>query len=81
MNKKDKILKDISLRLHIPLVVVKKIVESQFEFIHDVIKNGDRTDPDTLKNIQVAYFGKFAVKQSKLDFYKKLKDDRTEGDD
>jgi hypothetical protein len=81
VNKKDKILKDISLTCYIPLEVVKKIVSSQYEFIHDVIKGGDRDNPDTLKNINVQYFGKFAVKNSKREFYKKLKDDRTEGID
>lgn len=79
MTPKDKILKDISLSFYIPLEVVKEIVGSQFDFIHEVIKGGDRTEPDTLKNINVTHLGKFAVKPSKIKFYEKLKDDRTKG--
>lgn len=78
MTEKDKILKDISLRLYIPLEVVKECVSAQFDFIHKIIKEGDRTDPDTLKNINVTHLGKWAVKPSKIKFYNKLKDDRTE---
>jgi hypothetical protein len=81
VTEKDKILKDISLTLYIPLEVVKKIVESQFEFVAKVMKSCDRTDPDTFKNVNVQYLGKFAVKESKKSFYNKLKDDRTEGVD
>lgn len=81
ISEKDKILKDISLTYYIPLEVVKKIVDEQFDFVYTTIKNGDRSNPETLKNISVMHLGKFAVKNSKMEFYKKLKDDRTEGDD
>ena len=79
MSPKDKILKDISLTFYIPLEVVKEIVDAQFGFIQEIIKGGDRTEPDTLKNINVTHLGKFAVKPSKITFYNKLKDDRTKG--
>lgn len=81
MNEKDKILKEISLLNYIPLEVVRKIVDSQFEFVASVIKNCDRTEPGTFKNVNVQYLGKFAVKESKKKFYNKLKDDRTESTD
>lgn len=81
MNEKDKILKDISLNYYIPLEVVKAIIdEGQFGFIYETIKGGDRRNPETLMNINVTHLGKWAVKNSKMEFYKKLKDDRTESD-
>jgi hypothetical protein len=81
MTEKDKILKDISLTCYIPLEVVKKIVDSQFEFVANVIKSCDRDDPSTFKNVNVQYLGKFAVKESKKEFYNKPKDDRTKDSD
>ena len=79
MTEKDKIYKDISLTYYIPVEVVKAIInDGQFDFIYKTIKGGDRSNPETLKNINVTHLGKWAVKNSKMEFYKKLKDDRTE---
>ena len=81
MNEKDKLLKEISLVCYIPLEVVKAAIDSQFGFIQEIIKGGDRTEPDTLKNINVTHLGKFAVKPARKKFYEKLKDDRTKDTD
>ena len=78
MTDKERIYKDISLSYSIPMEVVKEIVDAQFDFVYTTIKGGDRTNPETLKNINVMHLGKFVVKNSKMKFYKKLKDDRTE---
>ena len=79
MTEKEKIYNDISLTYMTHLDVIDSVVSSQFDFIHEVIKGGDRKNPDTLKNIQVTHLGKFAVKESKIKFYNKLKEDRDNG--
>ena len=80
MTEKEKIYNDISLTYMTHLDVIGSVVDSQFDFIHGVIKGGDRKNPDTLKNIQVTHLGKFAVKESKKKFYNKLKEDRDNGE-
>jgi nucleoid DNA-binding protein len=75
---KEYIEKKIAKELGISLDTVKEIVKSQWSFVAGVIKGCDRTDPETFKNVNVQYFGKFAVKETKKKFYKGLKDDRTE---
>jgi len=81
MTEKEKIIRDISLTFIVHEDVIEDVIGSQFSFIHDTIKGGDRTNPDTLKNIQVTHLGKFAVKESKKKFYNKLKEERENGGD
>jgi nucleoid DNA-binding protein len=77
---RDTIINEIALQYDIPVDVVSQIVNSQFSFVANVISKGDRTNPDTLKNVNLQYFGKFAVKEARKRYYKKV-NDRTESDD
>lgn len=66
MNKTVKaILKDISLRLCIPLEVVELVVKNQFETAKEVMENASNDDPESFKNINLKLLGKFIVKPSK----------------
>ena len=78
ISNKENIEREIADELGLPLDVVKEIVKSQFSFVADIIKNCDRTDPETFKNINIQYLGKFAVKETRRRYYNKLKDDRAE---
>ena len=72
---------DIADELGLPFKVVEGIVNSQFSFVADVISKGDRNNPDTLKNVNVQYFGKFAVKETRKRYYEKLNNGGTEDTD
>jgi hypothetical protein len=74
-------MRDIAQTYDLPIWVIEMIINSQFEFVANVIKNCDRTNPSTFKNINLQYFGKFAVKEARKKYYEKLKNDRTESDD
>lgn len=43
-----------------PIAKVKKIVEYQFKFIADVIKEGK------FESVRLPYFGKFSAKKSRI---------------
>jgi len=50
---------------------VEKVVNSQFKFVKDVMANGEKNRPDTFKTIQLTHLGKFAVRKSKIEYYKR----------
>lgn len=78
MNPKESIINNISEVLGIPVQTVKSIINSQFSFVTYIIKKGDRSNPDTLENVNIQYFGKFAVKPARKKYYEGLNDGGTE---
>jgi nucleoid DNA-binding protein len=75
LSEKEKIMKDISLRCYIPLEVVESVIDSQFKFLADTISSGDRRNPSTLKSVNLKNLGRFVIKETRMEFYKKLKED------
>lgn len=66
-----KVYQEIANELDIPLSLVEKVVNSQFKFVKDVMANGEKNRPDTFKTIQLTHLGKFAVRKSKVEYYKR----------
>tara|TARA_R110002020_G_scaffold194371_1_gene395204 strand:+ start:180 stop:449 length:270 start_codon:yes stop_codon:yes gene_type:complete len=66
-----KIYKEIAEELNVPVSLIEKIVNSQFEFVKKVMAEGEKNKPDTFKTIQLTHLGKFAVRKKKIEFYKK----------
>lgn len=61
-----KILKDISKETGISVEEVEDVVLSQFKFIRDTISSGNPDEPESFKNINVAYLGKFVIRDYKV---------------
>ena len=66
--------------------VVENIVENQFRFVNEIIKNSDVFNLDTLKEVNITYLGKYKPKIGRIlthlkkwhpEEYKKLEEDGT----
>ena len=62
----QKIIKSISLDLHIPEKYIEEIVKSQFQFTNDVIRTSNREDRKSYKTIKLLNFVKFVPNQRQL---------------
>ena len=67
---------DISLRYNIPVHVVEKICMSQFEFLRESIKGGNRDDATTFKNVRLLGLGLFHFSPGLVKRYKMLREQR-----
>lgn len=77
MNPEIKTLyKEISFKYNISIDLVKKIVDSQFKFVKDVMASGIKNQPNTFKSIQLTHLGKFAKREYKLQEYKRKADEK-----
>lgn len=68
--KQSEIVKKLAQKYKLPVPIVEKIVNSQFEFIKEVIKNSDITDHTTFKNVRLHKLGMFCVTPGRLNFIK-----------
>ncbi len=66
-----KIYDEIAQELNVPSYLVEKVVNSQFEFVKNVMAKGEKNKPETFKTIQLTHLGKFAVRKKKIEFYKR----------
>lgn len=67
MQKKiEKIVKEISGDLGLPVGVVKAIVESQFYCAREATKQGEAGEPSTFLNIRFKHLGILVVKPGRL---------------
>lgn len=62
LTNKDKIIKDLSLRLNIPVKVVEYIIESQFIFVKEQIRKGEH------KSVRLPFFGRFLTSKGRTDW-------------
>tara|TARA_R100000458_G_C8203873_1_gene193534 strand:- start:199 stop:420 length:222 start_codon:yes stop_codon:yes gene_type:complete len=60
----------LATKYNLPLKKVEEIVNYQFKFVERVIKNGK------FESVRLPYFGKFSVKQNRLKYINKLKNDK-----
>lgn len=58
----DELIIEISGKLNLDPEVVEKVVRSQFKFVKDVMESGNA------QSIMLHYFGKFAVKEKRLNY-------------
>lgn len=58
----EDIVNKVARQLNIDEEIVNKVVRSQFKFVKDVIESGE------MQSIHLAYFGKFAIKQNRLNY-------------
>jgi nucleoid DNA-binding protein len=65
-NKKE-IVQLLATKHNLPLKTVTEIVEYQFKYVTKVMKQGN------FDTVRLPYFGKFSVKQGRVDYIKKLK--------
>jgi hypothetical protein len=73
------ILKDVSLRTNVPLVVVERIYKHQFEFTVKAMGEGVKNSADSFKTINLTHLGKFAPREYVLKQYEeKANGNRTE---
>jgi len=72
----QKIVKDLSLRKHIPVDTIIEIVEAQFHLINEVMTFGTKFERDTFPTVNLPMFGKFGVKKYKLDLAKEEYEER-----
>ena len=66
-----KIYDEIAQELNVPSYLIEKVVNSQFEFVKNVMATGEKNKPETFKTIQLTHLGKFAVRKKKIEFYKR----------
>lgn len=67
---KKEIIQLIATKYNLPLKEVAEIVEHQFKYISKIMKQGD------FETVRLPYFGKFSVKQGRIDYIKKLKNEK-----
>ena len=67
----ENIYKELAKKHNLTQEKIHEIVYSQFLTVRNAVDEGQRGEIDTFKNIHLAYFGKFAVSETKL--YKQLK--------
>jgi|TARA_R110000787_G_scaffold112958_1_gene221865 nucleoid DNA-binding protein len=65
-NKKE-IVQLLATKHNLPLKTVTEIVEYQFKYVTKVMKQGN------FDTVRLPYFGKFSVKQGRVDYIEKLK--------
>ena len=58
----DSIIDKVSAELDLDYEIVEKVVRSQFRFTKDVMESGE------MKSVMMPYFGKFAIKPSRLEY-------------
>jgi len=69
---KKEIIQLIATKYNLPLKEVAEIVEHQFKYISKIMKQGD------FETVRLPYFGKFSVKQGRIDYIEKLKKEKSE---
>ena len=58
----------------LPRVTIETIVNSQFQFVRSIMKQGD------FKSIRLRYLGIFGVKKGRLAYFKNKRNESTEQD-
>ena len=63
----------LATRYNLPLSKVEEIINYQFKYVERVMKEGK------FEGVRLPYFGKFYVNKKRLEYIKKLTDDKKEG--
>lgn len=58
----DNLIDKVAAELNLDPELVEKVVRSQFKFVKDVMESGN------MQSVMLPYFGKFAVKESRLKY-------------
>ena len=64
-NYNDDNYEKLALKYNLPVKVIKAVVESQFEASREVMKNYNKEDPNTYKNIRWMHLGLLIAKKKK----------------
>jgi len=57
-------------KYNMPLSKVEKIVNSQFKYVSEIVKEGN------FETVRLPYFGKFSVKQKRVEYINKKKNEK-----
>ena len=68
MQKDKKIIQKLATKHNLPLSKVEEIVNYQYKFIADIIKEGN------FESVRLPYFGKFSVNKGRLKHIQNKKD-------
>lgn len=72
-KKLERIIKKISLDYRIPMVDVEEMINYQFSFVRKIIESAKHDEEETFKTIGLPLFGKFLVKNNKINHIIKKK--------
>ena len=73
-KKSDKIIKEMSLKYHLPVKDIEDIIKSQFKFVRETIEEAEKDNEDSFKTVKLLSFGKFLVKDKVIYHIKKQKE-------
>lgn len=65
------IMKEVAAKMGLPVEVVISIYMSEFKYVAEEIRSGEKNKPDTFKNILLKYLGTFHVSSRKLHYMMK----------
>ena len=68
---KEAIIQYLATKYNLPLEVVEDIVNYQFKFVSNIMKEGD------FESVRLRYFGKFSVNPNRIKHITKLKNEIT----
>tara|TARA_R110000765_G_scaffold391947_1_gene484969 strand:+ start:31 stop:261 length:231 start_codon:yes stop_codon:yes gene_type:complete len=71
VKNKEEIIYYLANKYELPVYKVKEMVNYQFKFVSETIKKGN------FDAVRLPYFGKFFVKNSRVKYINKLKDEAT----
>ena len=69
IKNKEELIYSLANKYDLPLKKVKQMIEYQFKFVENIMKEGD------FKSIRLPYFGKFSVNPKRVKHITKLKDE------
>lgn len=70
----DRMVNDLSLRYNLPKGVIRAIILSQFEFLRDVIRSGEKDNFDSFASVRLMRFGVFKVMKKRFYTIKNARD-------
>ena len=53
--------------------VVENIVQCQFRFVHDIIRNSDLLKPESFKSISITHLGKYLPRKKRIKEFRERK--------
>lgn len=68
----DNIYWDLAKKYNLRKEVIENIIECQFRFVHELIKNSDINDINTFKSVNLTHLGKYLPRKWRI--HKHMKD-------